>query len=111
MILACTVVPMWRQVTHTAKLDERRRQAAQSDVDDETALTTSMTASTTSSFFWPRSCPTPARTGRFLRAPAGPLVLLVRTNASTLSPRLTISDGSTSLRMLSSRLGITPSLL
>ena len=34
-----------------------------------------------------------------------------RTRASILSPRLTISDGSASLRMESSRTGITPSLL
>ena len=49
---------------------------------------------------------------RFLESRRRPsLSSFCRTSASTFSPSETISLGSTSLRMLSSRDGMTPSLL
>ena len=76
-------------------------------------LTTSITGPwTTPSSSFLRSMSPQARSywARFLDRISRPsLSSLVRTRASSTSPRLTISFGSTSLRIESSRLGITPS--
>ena len=115
MILACSDAADVRlQVAHPAQLDERGGQeAAQADVDDEAALDDLDDRALDDAV-------------RFLdlldRAPrplvlrpllgqdeAALLVLLRRTRASIFSPSDTISCGSTSLRIDSSRAGMTPS--
>ena len=103
------------ELAHPAQLDQRRGQEApQSDVDDEPAL----------DHFDDRAGDDVVGLLELLDRAPGPLVLgpLLRQDEPTLfvllledegldrrRPRLTISEGSTSLRMESSRTGMTPS--
>jgi len=78
-------------------------------------LTTSMTSPVTTSpalNFSSTEIQARSYSARFLERMRRPsLSSFWRTRASILSPRLTMSDGSASLRMDSSRAGMTPSLL
>jgi hypothetical protein len=105
-----------REVADAAQLDERRGQeAAQADVDDETTLDDLDDGPvTTPSFSLIFSTSPQARSycARFLDRMRRPsLSSFWRTRASTSSPTLTTSLGSTSCLMESSREGMTPSVL